>query len=203
MSDKRYRYIHMSGRRYNGFYFPENYIAGARRPERTAIHRIDIYSYDNFFWHRRNDRYLVPGGILHKTISIDFGLILPHVEELAEVEEQNYRRRNRVEETLRGGKKVKLPKSWKYVEDYINPSFEVQPEDGSIFYAFDVRLPRGILKQPLEYHVTRILSQDKKVEDTWTEKATIWATRQRGSKNVPLGDYVIRYNRELKDLQWN
>ena len=190
----------MAEGKYTGFYLPERFI-GNPRSEQMASHLIEIYSFKDLFWHQRTAQYLVPGGMLQKIISLDFGTLLPEIAETANVEErQKPHRKQHNLENLKGSKSFRLPESLRSLERYIVSKFEIKEDDVS--YSFDLRKESITLERPLEFHITEYLRENKKVIVSSRQKALVWARKRRNSK-IPAGDFDLRYFPDETDVDQN
>lgn len=181
----------MSKQRYNGFYLSESYVSSSPKPEQIASQILQIYSFKNHFWRSVDEQYLVPAGESHQIFSVDLGAMLSDIIETVDSEERHKsHRKYPQEENLKGSRKFRLPKSSRYLEQYITSKFRIQEDN--ISYSFDLRKEAITLKQPLEFHVTEYLAENKKIVEISREKVLVWAKKWKNS-NIPAGDFDLRY----------
>src|SRR3989344_541767 len=61
---------------YAGSYMPQELRGSKIQPERIIGYEVEVFSYDNSFWHSRRKNHVVPGGLLKMVARMDIGSLV-------------------------------------------------------------------------------------------------------------------------------
>jgi len=181
----------MSHKTYSGFYLPERYISKAR-PEQIAAQIIQVYSFEEVSWRTLHDnkQYLVPAGKKNEILSVDLGAVLPGILDIVNAERCKLRKKNKMEENLKGSRKFRLPDSLRYLDSYIISEFKVQED--ALSYSFNLHPESITLQRPLEFRIIEYLAENKEFIAVSSEKIFVWAERWENS-NIPTNNCGLWY----------
>ncbi|HLD39922.1 MAG TPA: hypothetical protein VJB13_02170 [Candidatus Nanoarchaeia archaeon] len=181
----------MAEKKYTGFYLAERHF---RKPqaEQISAQIIEVYSFENQFWHSPDKEHLIPAGRRQRLLTIDLGTLLPGISESLNARERHKQHKKYPrEENIAGSRKLRLPDSLHHLEHYTISSFEVHEDD--VYYYFMLRPEAITLELPLEIYITEYLMENKELLSFNREKIQVWTKKWKNSPFPQPDDFELRH----------
>ncbi|GEM_PF-4250108 len=180
----------MTEGKYTGFYFAERHLSNPQ-PEQISAQIIEIYSFENLFWHASDKEYFIPAGRRQRILTMDIGALLPDVADLLNIKEPHRSRKKYfIEDGLQGSRKLRLPEALHNLEQYIISTFEFHEDN--VHYYFALRPEAITLERPLEIYITEYLTENKELISFSREKIQVW-TKKWNNTDLPRDDFELRH----------